>query len=213
MFWKVWEKPMRSCKSKQDSVLQTMDGHSRYCDKFITQHFLPWFLWWLFCASWFKRTVEEGLISFNIIGNPTDKRVWFFLNHWNQQVGRCVLLNHHEWRECNDRNEWWFSRTHRPTSWLKWFRKNLTSLRWDFLLIQGLKPWIIQSDSAWFQCDSGWYQCDSVWFRVIQGDSGWFRVIQDDSVWFHRREIWNHTAVWFHRRGIWNHTAVWFHRR
>ena len=103
----------------------------------------------------------------NSIGNPTVKRVWFFLNHWNQRVGRCVLLNHHEWREWNDRNEWWFSRTHRPTSWLKWFWKNLTSLRWDFLLIQELKPWIIRFD-----------------FSVIQGDSGWFRVIQVDSGWF-----------------------------
>ena len=43
--------------------------------------------------------------------NPCIKRkshrklVRFFLNHWNQQVGRCVLLNHHEWRECNDRND------------------------------------------------------------------------------------------------------------
>ena len=43
--------------------------------------------------------------------NPCIKRkshrklVRFFLNHWNQQVGRCVLLNHHEWRECNDQND------------------------------------------------------------------------------------------------------------
>ena len=37
-----------------------------------------------------------------IIGTPTDKRVWYFLNHCYQRVGRCDLLNHHEWRECND---------------------------------------------------------------------------------------------------------------
>ena len=27
------------------------------------------------------------------IGNPTDKRVWYFLNHWYQRVGRCVLIS------------------------------------------------------------------------------------------------------------------------
>ena len=113
--------------------------------------------------------------------------MWFFLNHWNQRVGRCVLLNHHEWRECNDRNEWWFSRTHRPTSWLKRFRKNLTSLRWDFLLIQGLKPWIIRFDFSLIQHDFSWFRVISSWFQLIQGDfklisvdSGWFQLIQDD---------------------------------
>ena len=117
-----------------------------------------------------------------IIGNPTDKRVWYFLNHWYQRVGRCVLLNHHEWRECNDRNEWWFSRTHRPTSWLKRFRKNLTSLRWDFLLIQGLKPWIIRFDFSLIQHDFSWFRVISSWFQLIQGDFSWFRMI---SIWFH----------------------------
>ena len=116
------------------------------------------------------------------IGNPTDKRVWYFLNHWYQRVGRCVLLNHHEWRECNDRNEWWFSRTHRPTSWLKWFRKYHTSLRWDFLLIQGLKPWIIRFDFSLIQHDFSWFRVISSWFQLIQGDFSWFRMI---SIWFH----------------------------
>ena len=41
----------------------------------------------------------------DIIGNPTVTRVVFFPNHINQRVGRVVLINHHEWRECNDRNE------------------------------------------------------------------------------------------------------------
>ena len=79
----------------------------------------------------------------NSIGNPTVTRVVFFLNHINQRVGRVVLINHHEWREWNDRNEWWLIRTTRPTSWLMWFGKNTTSVRWDFWLIQVFKPWII----------------------------------------------------------------------
>ncbi len=106
--------------------------------------------------------------------------MWFFLNHWNQRVGRCVLLNHHEWRECNDRNEWWFSRTHRPTSWLKWFRKYHTSLRWDFLLIQGLKPWIIRFDISliqgdirfrvWYHRGGNWYPTDINWYQLKSTD-------------------------------------------
>ena len=126
-----------------------------------------------------KIKIMESIIT---IGNPTDKRVWYFLNHWYQRVGRCVLLNHHEWRECNDRNEWWFSRTHRPTSWLKWFRKYHTSLRWDFLLIQGLKPWIIRFDFSLIQHDFSWFRVISSWFQLIQGDFSWFRMI---SIWFH----------------------------
>ena len=136
------------------------------------------------------------------IGNPTDKRVWYFLNHWYQRVGRCVLLNHHEWRECNDRNEWWFSRTHRPTSWLKWFRKYHTSLRWDFLLIQGLKPWIIRFDFSLIQGDFRfrvWYHRGGNWYPT--------------AVWYHRRENWYPTAVWYHRWENWYLTAVWYHRR
>ncbi len=84
----------------------------------------------------YRRDLQRSFILLEI---PLFKQVWFVLNHRYQWVGRCVLLNHHEWREWNDQNEWWFSRIHRPTSWLKQFRKNLTSLRWDFLLIQGLK--------------------------------------------------------------------------
>ena len=131
-----------------------------------------------------------------------------FLNHWNQQVGRCDFMNQPEWNEWNEWNEGWFMKSHRPTRWYQWFRKNHTSLRWDFLLIQGFKPWIIRSD----------FSVISVWFKVIQGDfkSGvWFHRRENWNhtvVWFHRRENWNHTVVWFHRREIWNHTVVWFHR-
>ena len=70
------------------------------------------------------------------IGNHTIKRVVLFFNHINQRVGRWVLINHHEWRERSDRNEWWLIRTHRPTSWLMWLNNNTTSLRCDFWLIQ-----------------------------------------------------------------------------
>ena len=85
--------------------------------------------------SWIVLLMSKCKCTFNSIGNHTVKRVVFFLNHINQRVGRWVLINHHEWREWNDRNEWWLIRTHRPTSWLMWFRKNTTSLRCDFWLI------------------------------------------------------------------------------
>ena len=135
--------------------------------------------------------------------------MWFFLNHWNQQVGRCVLLNHHEWRECNDRNEWWFSRTHRPTSWLKWFRKYHTSLRWDFLLIQGLKPWIIRFDISliqgdfsfrvWYHRGGNWYPTDINWYHtadmplqcdITEGKTG-IPLISTDINWNQLISHWN----------------------
>ena len=128
------------------------------------------FLCVLFMVYNFWQRTHVFTVLMYFIGNPTVKRVWFFLNHWNQRVGRCVLLNHHECREWNDRNEWWFSRTHRPTSWLKWFRKNHTSLRWDFLLIQELNPESLGLISVWFSV----IQVD---FSLIQGDSGWFRQV------------------------------------
>ena len=138
-------------------------------------------VWYHRGGNWYPTDINwYQLISTDIIGNPTDKRVWYFLNHWYQRVGRCVLLNHHEWRECNDRNEWWFSRTHRPTSWLKWFRKYHTSLRWDFLLIQGLKPWIIRFDISliqgdirlrvWYHRGGNWYPTDINWYQLISTD-------------------------------------------
>ena len=54
----------------------------------------------------------DCLANLYSIGNHTVKRVVYFLNHINQQVGRWVLINHHKWREWNDRNEWWLIRTH-----------------------------------------------------------------------------------------------------
>ena len=77
-----------------------------------------------------NRRLRSECNDYYSIGNHAVKRVVYFLNHINQQVGRWVLINHHKWRE------WWLIRTHRPTSWLMWFRKYTTSLWCDFWLIQ-----------------------------------------------------------------------------
>ena len=50
-----------------------------------------------------KRDIESKKLE-DYIGNHTVKRVVYFLNHINQQVGRWVLINHHEWREWNHWN-------------------------------------------------------------------------------------------------------------
>ena len=73
--------------------------------------------------------------------NPCIKRkshrklVWYFLNHFNQLVGWCLLLNHHSFRSLHSLHLWWFSRTHLPTRWYQWFRKYHTRLSVGFPII------------------------------------------------------------------------------
>ena len=63
------------------------------------------------------------------------KLVRFFQNHFNQLVGQCVLLNHHSFRSFHSLHSWWFSRTHLPTRWFQWFRKNHTRLTVGFPIV------------------------------------------------------------------------------
>ena len=57
-------------------------------------------------SCWIKLKSNLMIQGFNpcIKRKSHCKLVRFFLNLFYQLVGRCILLNHHEWRECNDRN-------------------------------------------------------------------------------------------------------------
>ena len=81
-----------------------------------------------YIASWIT-----GNINFK--RKSHHKLVWYFLNHFNQLNGRCVLLNHHSFQSLHSLHSWWFSRTHLPTRWYQWFRKYHTRLLVGFPIV------------------------------------------------------------------------------
>ena len=85
-------------------------------------------------STWIKLISNLMIQGFNpcIKRKSHRKLVWYFLNHFNQLVGRCVLLNHHSFRSLHSLHSWWFSRTHLPTCWYQWFRKYHTRLSVGF---------------------------------------------------------------------------------
>ena len=85
-------------------------------------------------SPWIKLISNLMIQGFNpcIKRKSHRKLVWYFLNHFNQLVGRCVLLNHHSFRSLHSLHSWWFSRTHLPTRWYQWFRKYHTRLSVGF---------------------------------------------------------------------------------
>ena len=85
-------------------------------------------------SCWIKLKSNLMIQGFNpcIKRKSHRKLVRFFLNRFNQLVGRCVLLNHHSFRSLHSLHSWWFSRTHLPTRWYQWFRKYHTRLSVGF---------------------------------------------------------------------------------
>ena len=74
--------------------------------------------------------------------NPCIKRkshrklVWFFLNHWYQRVGRCDFMNQPSFHSFHSFHLGWFMKSHLPTCWYQWFRKNHTRVSVWFPIIK-----------------------------------------------------------------------------